>query len=61
MSNLPGLYHYEFVSLRKTGHQWRVGDHNDDMVCDFATEEEARTYVRQHNESLGPDPEQWKF
>jgi len=61
MSIIPGLYHYEFIPLRGVGHQWRVGDHNDDMVTDFATEAEAKAFVREHNVSLGPNPDQWKF
>lgn len=55
-----GPWHYEFISGRPKGHQWRVADRDDDVVRDFATEPEARVCVRDHNEKLGPDPEEWK-
>lgn len=49
MTKSLGNYHYEFIEARGKGHQWRVGDQDDDMVTDFATKEEARPYVEEHN------------
>lgn len=48
-------YHYEFVAAREEGHQWRVGDGDDDMVTDFATEAQAKTFVDEHNKKLPAD------
>ena len=52
MSKPLGKYHYEFIKGRAKGHQWRIGDQDDDMVTDFATESEARVFVDEHNRKV---------
>lgn len=42
-------WHYEFIKGRERGHQWRVGNADDDVVTDFATEAEAKRFVQNHN------------
>lgn len=49
MTKPLGNYHYEFIKGRAKGHQWRIGDQDDDMVTDFATEAEAKAFVAEHN------------
>lgn len=55
MSKPIGKYHYEFVEARGKGHQWRVGDEDDDPVTDFATRREAKAFVDEHNKKLPAD------
>lgn len=52
MSKPLGPYHYEYVKGRKKGHEWRVGDQDDDMVTDFPNEAAARKYVEDHNREV---------
>lgn len=52
------VYHYEFIAGREDGHQYRVADEMDDFISDFATEDEAREYVRNHNRRVGKE-RQW--
>ncbi len=54
-----GLWHYQLVAARPLGHQWRVADHDDDVICDFATEPEARAYVEAHNAREKPHSDLW--
>jgi hypothetical protein len=61
MSKPRGPWHYEFIAARPVGHQWRVGDQDDDMVADFATEDEAKQWVRLHNLALDPPPSAWEY
>lgn len=61
MTKPLGLWHYEYVEGRTPGHEWRVGDADDDMVTDFPTEEEAKACVRAHNATVPGNPEEWKF
>lgn len=56
-----GPWHYEFISERPVGHQWRVADEDDDVVTDFATEEAAGECVRSHNVRLRWNPYNWKY
>lgn len=61
MTKIWGLLHYEHLPSRGKGHEWRVGDQDDDFVADFPTEAEASAFVRAHNESIGPNPKAWRF
>ena len=60
MSQHPKPFHYEYIPARGEGHEYRVGDANDDVVCDFGTEGEAQTYVRDAN-GRTQTPSSWKF
>lgn len=52
-------FNYEYIRARGKGHQWRVGDRNDNVVCDFATEKEAKEYCRKANaDEIRPN---WSF
>lgn len=53
------FWHYEFIQDRPKGHQWRVADTDDDVICDFPTEIEAREYVRKHNSTAPVHKEKW--
>lgn len=55
------VWHYEYVPGRTPGHEWRVGDGDDDMVTDFPTEAEARDCVRAHNARIPAPSQDWKF
>lgn len=54
-----GLWHYELVEGRPIGHRWRVADADDDVICDFATAEEARAFVEEHNRNEKPHSDLW--
>jgi len=45
-----GLWHYEGpIESRGPGHEWRIGDADDDMVADCDSEEVALRIVESHN------------
>lgn len=52
--------HYEFIKGRPIGHQWRVANEDDDVVTDFATEKQAKSFVRNYNKTL-PKNTKWKY
>lgn len=46
---MSALLYYERIVGRDNGREWRVADEQDDVVCDFPTEAEARAYVERAN------------
>lgn len=62
MENMKGPFHYEDIPARGKESRFRVGDFDDDVVCDFPTEEAAQAYVRKENQRYANDiPTTWKF
>lgn len=54
-----GPWHYEHIPARGPDAQYRVADADDDVVASFATEDEAQSFVRTHNDRLSVNPS-WK-
>lgn len=55
-------YHYEDIPARGDAERFRVGDRDDEVVKSFATENEARDFVRAANASYWTDmPPSWRF
>lgn len=54
-------WHYEYYPTKPdNGLPWRIGDALDDYVDRVATEDEARTKVREHNARVQDDPN-WRY
>lgn len=50
-----GPWHYERIIGRIGGNgEWLVANESDDDIADFATEEEALSYIEKHNSRLPP-------
>lgn len=59
---MKGPFHYEDIPARGKAHRFRVGNFEDDVVCDFPSEVEAQEYVRKENQRYEEQiPKTWKF